>query len=74
MATTFTLQNESSAPSYTDQTRSSTTFDLREKAGAGWDYDDPNLTYDAVTDPDSGLPVYYDGMGSATSWTNQNKN
>ena len=33
--TTFTLQNESSAPSYTDQTKNSTSFTLRDKERTG---------------------------------------
>ena len=53
-----------------------TTWDLQEESGtsgAGWLYDEVNLTYDNLLDPDSGLPVFYDGLGSTVSWTNLTK-
>jgi hypothetical protein len=51
-------------------------WDNQEKSGTiggGWQYDEPNLTYDAMLDPDTGNPVYYDGFGIDTSWTNITK-
>lgn len=50
-----------------------TSWDTREKSGQGWMYDEPNLTYDAPTDPDSGDVVYYNALGSTTAWSTQNK-
>ena len=44
------------------------------KAGSGWDYDQPEITYDGLTDPITGLPVCYDGLGVTTTWTNATKN
>lgn len=50
-----------------------TTWDNVEKSGTGWAYNEPNLVYDQVTDPDSGDAVSYNGIGTATVWTNLNK-
>ena len=54
-----------------------TTWDLQEKSGeetgGGWRYEDPNLTYNAATDPDSGDIVYYNGIGLTVTWVNQTK-
>lgn len=44
------------------------------KAGAGWAYDDPNITYDGLTDPVSGNPVYYDSSGQTVTFAAQSKN
>lgn len=50
------------------------TWDNQEKSGvtgAGWFYDEPNLFYDELKDPDSGNEdVFYDGIGLTTEWTN----
>lgn len=43
------------------------------KAGVGWQYDDPNFTYDGEFDAD-GRRVLYDGIGSATTMTPLSKN
>lgn len=40
-------------------------------AGFGWEYNRANLTYDAVTDPTSGLSVKYNGLGQGQVWSNQ---
>lgn len=53
-----------------------TTWDLIEKSGTitgGWTYNEPNLAYNQVLDPDSGTPVYYNGFGSTPTWTLQTK-
>lgn len=42
--------------------------------GAGWDYDQPNYTYDIETDPFTGQPVYYDSTGLSVTATNLTKN
>ena len=44
------------------------------KGGAGWDYNQPEITYDAVTDPITGLPVKYDSLGTTPTITNLSKN
>lgn len=51
------------------------TWDSQEKAGnsGGYEYNENNLTYNAVTDPDSGLTVSYNGIGTITSFTNLTK-
>ena len=50
-----------------------TTWDNIEKSGTiggGWFYNEANLEYNQLIDPDSGNPVYYDGLGVSSSWTN----
>jgi len=51
------------------------TWDNIEKSGssAGWEYDETNLLYDSATDPDSGGNVYYNGIGTVTTFTNITK-
>jgi len=45
------------------------------KSGSGWLYDQGGgLTYDGELDPISGMPVFYDGIGTAVSPTNESKN
>lgn len=68
-----TLETKPSATSYSLETKPSTSFDLQEKTGAGYLYDEANMTYDEVLDPDTGLPVYYDSVGASTSWNLENK-
>ena len=68
-----TLENKPSATTYTLENEPSTTFDLQEKTGSGYQYDETNLTYDAVLDPDTGLPVLYDSFGENTSWVLETK-
>lgn len=53
-----------------------TTWDFIEKSisGAGQQYNETNLTYDSLIDPDSGNTVYYDGIGIVSSWTFATKN
>ena len=50
-------------------------WDNIEKSGGsdGWEYDEVNLTYDALVDPDSGSTVYYNGIGTVTTFTNITK-
>ena len=43
------------------------------KAGTGWDYNDPNITYDGATDIE-GRQVLYNSIGTATTLTPQSKN
>jgi hypothetical protein len=44
------------------------------KAGSGWDYDQPEITYDGEFDPITGLPVLYDSLGIMPVITNLAKN
>lgn len=52
-----------------------TTWDNIEKSGGsgGWEYDEVNLQYDSLIDPDSGSTVYYNGVGQTSSITNEIK-
>jgi hypothetical protein len=59
---------------FTGLSKNMVSFDSQEKAGSGWDYNDMNLTYNAVFDPDSGNEVFYNGIGRVTTFTNQSKN
>lgn len=43
------------------------------KPGTGWEYDDPNITYDGATDID-GRQVLYDGIGTQASFSAESKN
>lgn len=47
-------------------------WDSFERAGGIWFYDDANLLYSAERDLDTGLAVYYEGMGTLTTFNNQN--
>lgn len=51
------------------------TWDNIEKSGnaQGWEYNESNLLYDSETDPDSGLEIFYNGVGTASSITNEIK-
>lgn len=45
------------------------------KSGSGWLYDQGGgLTYDGELDPISGMPVFYDAIGTAVSPVNESKN
>ncbi len=51
-----------------------TLWDNIEKTGTGvggWMYNEVPLTYNQVIDPDSGLEVFYNGVGVTTGWSNQ---
>ena len=40
-----------------------TTWDLQEKGGQAWEYDEANLEYDSLLDPDGSNPIYYNSSG-----------
>lgn len=45
------------------------------KSGSAWLYDQGGgFTYDNALDPISGMPVYYDGIGTTPVITNESKN
>ena len=46
-----------------------------EKSGgsAGWSYNETNMTYNQLIDPDTNLPVKYNGLGTTSTITNQAK-
>jgi hypothetical protein len=53
-----------------------TTWDNIEKSGTGnggWEFNEPNLTFNQSIDPDSGNTVYFNGLGLSTTWTNISK-
>ena len=57
----------------TATSKNSVTMNPMNKAGQGWDYDDPNLTYDGEFDAD-GRRVLYDSIGTAITMTPLTKN
>lgn len=57
----------------TPETKNTATMNPMYKAGTGWDYDNPNITYDGATDSE-GRAVLYDGIGSSITMTPQSKN
>jgi hypothetical protein len=65
--------SKTSAATFANLDKNTGTIGRYVKAGQGWNYDDPSITYDGATDPITGLPVYYDGLGTAPSFTNQTK-
>ena len=64
---------KSSATTMTNTSKTAITLSGIPKAGSGWDYDDPNITYDGATDPE-GRQVYYDAVGSTITLTPLTKN
>ena len=61
------------ATTMTPLTKNSVTMNPMTKAGQGWDYDDPEITYDGEFDP-HGRRVLYDSVGSAITMTPLGKN
>jgi hypothetical protein len=57
----------------TASSKNSVTMNPMYKAGTGWDYDDPNITYDGEFDAD-GRRVLYDSVGETITMTPQSKN
>lgn len=57
----------------TNDTRPSTIWNRYGKDGAGWLYDQAEITYDGATDPITGLAVLYDSLGTLPVFTNEAK-
>jgi len=49
------------------------TYELPGVTGGGWEYDDEDTEYDDDIDDETGQTLYYDGEGTAQTWTTQNK-
>jgi len=50
-----------------------TNWDNQEKTGrgnGGWKFNEPNLTFNQMFDPDTGNIVYFNGLGLTVTWTN----
>lgn len=56
--------------SVSNTTKNVVSIDNFEKAGGAWIYNEPNLLYNSPLDPDTGDPVYYNGIGTVTTFTN----
>jgi hypothetical protein len=52
----------------------STIWTNESKAGSGWLFNQPGITFNGLLDPISGDTLTFNGEGSATVWTNQIKN
>lgn len=48
-------------------------WDNVEKSGADWNYNEINLSYNEVTDPDSGNDVFYNSVGTLATFINVEK-
>lgn len=57
----------------TPETKNATVMKPMYKAGTGWDYDDPAITYDGEFDAE-GRAVLYDSIGSSFTVTPLSKN
>lgn len=57
----------------TPENKNSATLTAVPRAGTGWTYDDPTITYDGEFDIE-GRPVYYDSIGTASVLTPLSKN
>lgn len=57
----------------TPLSKNNVTLNPMYKAGVGWDYDDPVITYDGMYDAE-GRQVMYDGVGSSFELTPLSKN
>ena len=66
--------SKTAAATFSNATLNSATMKRYGKAGAGWTYDQADLTYDALVDPVTNLAVLYDGLGTLPVFTNQAKN
>ena len=49
------------------------TYEIPGTSGGGWEYDNAILAYDDLTDEETGQTLYYDGEGTAQTWTTQTK-
>lgn len=53
-----------------------TTWNTLDKPGTttgGWTYNEPGLTYNQTVDSQNDLVVYYNGLGTEQTWTNEAK-
>ena len=57
----------------TPAAKNSVTMNPMVRAGQGWDYDDPYLTYDGEFD-EEGRRVLYDSLGSTITMTPLSRN
>ena len=57
----------------TPTSKNSVTMNPMVKAGQGWDYDQPGITYDGEFDTE-GRRVLYDSIGSTITMTPESKN
>lgn len=69
----LTGTTKSSATTMTNTSKNAVTLSGIQKAGTGWDYDDPNITYDGEFD-NEGRKVLYDSIGSTITLTPLSKN
>lgn len=61
--------------SFTNEAKNDVSVINEAKSGSGWLYDQGGgFTYDNEFDPVTGMPVYYDAIGSTPTFTNEAKN
>ena len=69
----LTGETKSSAITLTSASKNAVTLRGVIRAGQGWEYNDPNLTYDGATDLE-GRAVLYDSIGQTITLTPLTKN
>lgn len=66
--------NKSATATFTNMAKNAASPKRYAKGGSGWDYDQPEITYDGTNDPITGLPIFYDSLGTTPVITNLAKN
>ena len=76
MTTTPTNKTKASPSAPANRSKVAASLNRRIKAGRAWRYNEPGITYNGLTEPNSGLTVYYNslGIGTGQSITNKPKN
>lgn len=81
--TTFTNQNKNTisptnvsknTATFTNTSKNSASMKDTLKSNRAWSYNSPTITYNGATESSTGLTVYYNSLGTASTWTNQTKN
>lgn len=53
--------------------KNSVSFSDRLKSGSAWRYNQPTIKYNGPTETSTGLTVYYNSLGIATTYSNLTK-
>ena len=67
-------QDKPTVATFTNTAKNAASPKRYAKGGSGWDYDQPEITYDGTTDPITGLPIFYDSLGTTPVIANLTKN
>lgn len=69
---TFTNENKNTI-TFTNVSKNSASMKDSLKSASAWSYNSPTITYSGATESSTGLTVYYNSLGTASTWTNQTK-